>query len=108
MRSGMRGSVKFAVPMRDRGRARQEELERVGDGLDAALADDRNRHGARNLVDREHGDRADRRTGEAAGDVAEPRTPGLDVDRHAAHRVDDRQRVGARGLALRERRRRYR
>ena len=75
MRSGTRGSVKFAVPMRTARRTRQEELERVGDGFDAALADDRNLDRARDFVDREHRDRPNRRPGQAAGDVAEPRTP---------------------------------
>ena len=61
MRSGIRGSVKFAVPIEIAVAPAKKNSSASVSGLDAALTDDRNLHRLRDLVDREHRDRADRR-----------------------------------------------
>ena len=78
-----------------RGAARDQELERVLRPRDPADPDHRDAHRARRLVGQVHGERPDRRAGEAAGPEAEPRRVGVEVDRHADEGVDRAQRVGA-------------
>src|SRR5690606_1161960 len=75
----------------DRGRAREQKLERVVGRLDAALADDRNAvrpADLRNLIDLEQRERPDRGTGQPALHVADDRAALGRVDRHAHDRVD--------------------
>src|SRR5262245_37461276 len=81
-----------------RRRAREHELERVVRRLDAALPDDWDAALAALLVDLMHfeqRDRPNRRSREAALDVADDRPARLDVDGHAHQRVDDCERIRA-------------
>ena len=81
-----------------RAAARDQELERVLGGGDAADPDHRDLDRARRLPGHPHRDRPDGGPGEPAGAEAEPRPPRLDVDREAEQRVDAGERVGARLL----------
>ena len=82
-----------------RAAARDQELERVLRGRDAADADHRDRtaraacQAMRTAIGRMAG------PGEAAGAEGQPRPARLDVDRQAEQRVDAGERVGARLLA---------
>src|SRR5262245_17644675 len=76
----------------DRGRARQQHLDRVDACRDAPGADDRHaRMCAGDVVHGSEGDRLDRRTGQAASARAERGPAPLGVDDEAEQRVDERE-----------------
>jgi hypothetical protein len=92
------GFVEQRSPHADRGRAGDDELERVARVTDAALADDRHAVRARNLGDLhylEQRDRFDRRARQAALHVADYGPARVHVDRHPHHRIDHGEPVAA-------------
>ena len=62
------------------GRSRQQKLDRVFRGGDAAQATDRNGDRASSLIDHAHGNRLDRWAGKASGVVGNARAAGLNID----------------------------
>ena len=79
----------------DRAAARDEKLERIFGSHDPADPDDGDAHCPRGLVGEVHGQRADRRPGQAAGAKAEARSVRVDVDRHPDEGVYRAQGIGA-------------
>ena len=72
-----------------------EELQHVVDRGDAADAHQGNPHGSSDLIDTAQRDRFDGRTAQAPQDVSQHRLSPPPVDRHAQHRIDQADGVGA-------------